>query len=184
MQEQNSSLTKDIIDMLIYVSVLVAVILLIHTFVGEQVKVRGTSMENTLLDEDRLFLEKISYNLDKPKRFDIVVFHPKNTSDKTYYIKRIIGLPGETIQIVDSKIYINNVLLEENFGKEDMIDPGIAGQGILLSEDEYFVLGDNRNNSTDSRFPSVGAVTLDSIQGKAWLRILPISQFGILEHQK
>ena len=101
----------------------------------------------------------------------------------TYYIKRIIGLPGETVQIADGTIYINGEVLEESYGREVMQDPGIAAEPITLGEDEYFVLGDNRNQSSDSRDPSVGLIHRDEIIGRAWLRIWPLNSFGILKHQ-
>ena len=92
----------------------------------------------------------------------------------TDYIKRVIGRPGETVRIdKDGHIYVNDELLEENYGKEVIEDPGIAEDGITLGKDEYFVLGDNRNNSSDSRDPDVGAVSKSQIKGKVWLRLRP-----------
>ena len=140
-------------------------------------------MNDTLQDGDNLILEKISYRFHDPERFDIIVFrfaHSKNT----YYIKRIIGLPGETVQIVGDDIYINGELLEEDYGKEPMQDAGRAAQPITLGEDEYFVLGDNRNNSSDSRSASVGNVERSQIVGRAWLRIWPLNKIGFINHRQ
>lgn len=183
MEEKKVNYVKEIIDTVIYFAILFLVVLLIHTFIGEQIKVRGSSMESTLQQGNRLILEKVTYRMDSPKRFDIIVFHPKNASKDVYYIKRIIGLPNETVQIIDSRIYINGEVLEESFGNNPIEQAGIASEPIVLLEDEYFVLGDNRNNSSDSRNPSVGVVSLDSIEGRAWIRIWPFNEIGKLRHQ-
>ncbi|MBQ5375559.1 MAG: signal peptidase I, partial [Lachnospiraceae bacterium] len=98
--------------------------------------------------------------------------------------KRIIGLPGETVRIdTDGKIYVNEALLDENYGYETIEDPGRAIETLVLGEDEYFVLGDNRNNSRDSRDPMVGNISRDRIVGKAFIRIYPFDKFGVLKHQ-
>ena len=140
-------------------------------------------MEYTLSDGDNLIVDKISYRFSEPKRFDIIVF-PFQYADETYYIKRVIGLPGETVRIDDEgNIYINGEILDENYGREVIEWPGRAYEEITLAPDEYFVLGDNRNNSSDSRDPSVGNIRKNDIIGRAWVRIWPLSEFGILKHQ-
>lgn len=142
-------------------------------------------MENTLHNGDNLIVDKLSYRFHDPERFDIIVF-PFQYQANTYYIKRIIGLPGETVQIMeDGSIYINDEKLEEAYGRE-VIQPetiGRAAEPIVLGEDEYFVMGDNRNNSSDSRTDIVGNIKREDIIGKAWLRIWPLSDFGVLKHQ-
>ena len=168
--------------MLIYIGVVLGVTFLIITFVGQRTHVSGESMKNTLDHGDQLIVDKITYRFRDPERFDIIVF-PFHYKENTYYIKRIIGLPGETVQIVDGTIYINGQVLKESYGREVMQDPGIAAEPITLGEDEYFVLGDNRNQSSDSRDPSVGLIHRDEIIGRAWLRIWPLDSFGILKHQ-
>ena len=140
-------------------------------------------MESTLQNGDNLIVDKISYRFSDPKRFDIVVF-PFQYEEDTYYIKRIIGLPGEIVQIdTDGVIYINGEVLHESYGLEVIKDPGRAIEPITLGEDEYFVMGDNRNNSTDSRTELVGNVKRSELIGKAWVRIYPFSKFGKLRHQ-
>ncbi len=178
-----SSYGKDIRDMLIYFTLIIAAALLIHNFVGQQIEVSGSSMESTLHNEDHLILEKISYEKGDPKRFDIIVFRPYEDDKKTYYIKRVIGLPGETVQIIGSDIYINGEILKEDYGNALIEDAGIAGEPIKLNRGEYFVLGDNRNNSKDSRNPVVGVVSRKSILGRAWVRIWPLNDFEVLKHQ-
>ena len=181
-EEGKISPLKELLSMLIYIGVVLGVTFLIITFVGQRTHVSGESMENTLDNGDQLIVDKITYRFQDPERFDIIVF-PFHYKENTYYIKRIIGLPGETVQIADGTIYINGEVLEESYGREVMQDPGIAAESITLGEDEYFVLGDNRNQSSDSRDPSVGLIHRDEIIGRAWLRIWPLNSFGILKHQ-
>lgn len=134
-------------------------------------------------NNDQLILDKISYRFSEPKRFDIIVF-PFQYKENTYYVKRVIGLPGETVQIdLEGNIYINGEILEEDYGKEKINFPGLAVEPITLGDDEYFVMGDNRNNSSDSRDPSVGNIRRSNIIGKAWVRIWPLNKFGVLKHQ-
>ncbi|MBR6316271.1 MAG: signal peptidase I, partial [Lachnospiraceae bacterium] len=151
---------------------------LLMTYVVQRTVVEGESMENCLSDGDNLLVDKLTYRTHEPKRFDVVVF-PYAYDAKTYYIKRIIGLPGETVYIdADGAIYINEEKLEENYGNEVIFDGGLATGFVFLGSDEYFVLGDNRNHSTDSRDPSVGPVKRDDIIGRAAFRIWPFSKFG------
>ena len=165
-------------EVVVCVSVAFGLSAVFNHFIGTNTVVEGSSMEAALQNEDNLFVDKISYRFSEPERFDIVVFPFDN---ETYYIKRIIGLPNETVQIINKKIYINGVELEENYGLEQMDDAGIAIQEIQLGEDEYFVLGDNRNHSTDSRFREVGNVKRDEIIGQAVFRWLPVENFGTLD---
>lgn len=179
---QNVDMKKEILSWVFYIGFVLVLTWVIITFVGQRTRVDGRSMENTLHNGDNLIVEKLSYRFSDPKRFDIIVFPP--TGKKEYYIKRIIGLPGETVQIdEDGNIYINGELLEENYGKETIQNPGRAAQPITLGDDEYFVMGDNRNNSKDSRSEEVGNVKRSQIIGRAWLRIWPLNQFGLLKHQ-
>ena len=174
---------KEILNTSIYLLVVLCAAYLIITYVGQRTQVSGSSMETTLSDGDNLLVDKITYRFSEPKRFDIIVF-PFQYDTDTYYIKRIIGMPGETVQIdYDGNIYINGSLLEESYGREVIQNPGRAAEPITLGEDEYFVMGDNRNNSSDSRDPSVGNIHRKDIIGRAWVRIWPFSKFGVLKHQ-
>ena len=182
-EEDNKSYPLlELAGMLVYIIIVLAVTFLFITFVGQRTHVSGESMENTLDDGDQLIVDKITYRFKDPERFDIIVF-PFHYKENTYYIKRIIGLPGETVQIADGLIYIDGEVLQESYGREVIQDPGLAAEPITLGEDEYFVLGDNRNQSSDSRDPSVGLIHRDEIVGRAWLRIWPLDSFGILKHQ-
>ena len=180
---KKKSIGREILSWVVYIAIIFGLTMLIVTFVGQRTMVDGNSMLNTLEDKDNLIVDKISYRFTDPKRFDIIVFPYKHAEKKTYYIKRIIGLPGETVQIVDGKIYINGEVLEEDYGREVMESSGVAANPITLGDDEYFVLGDNRNNSKDSREPSVGNIKRDDIVGRAWVRIWPLNKIGFLKHQ-
>lgn len=174
---------REILNTSLYLlGVLCLVYLVIH-FVGQRTQVQGSSMEPALSEGDNLIVDKLSYRFHDPERFDIIVF-PFLKQEETFYIKRIIGLPGETVQIdEEGNIYVNGELLEEGYGKEVIADPGRAIEPVELGGDEYFVLGDNRNNSVDGREPSVGNIRRENIIGRAWLRIWPLSKFGIIRHR-
>lgn len=180
---KTKQILKEAVSTVLYILIVLAATWLVITFVGQRTQVNGSSMEPTLSDHDNLIVDKISYRFKDPERFDIIVF-PFQYEEDVYYIKRIIGLPGETVFIdTDGTIYIDGKVLTESYGKEVILSPGRAGEPITLGEDEYFVLGDNRNNSSDSRDPSVGNIHRDRIVGKAWVRIWPFHKFGVLKHQ-
>lgn len=188
-QEENSSseekvsaktVLKDIVELSVYFLVVLAVSFFIVNFVGQRTVVDGSSMNPTLTDGDNLVVDKLSYRFHDPERFDIIVF-PYQHEARTYYIKRIIGLPGETIYVdPDGNIFIDDVLLEEHYGKDIIKDGGRASTPITLEDDEYFVMGDNRNNSCDSRDYMVGNIKKDIIIGRAIVRIYPFNQIGLV----
>ncbi len=163
----------------LYLLLVFALTLFIVKFVAQRTVVVGSSMEPTLQNADNLIVNKFLYRFSEPKRYDVVVF-PYKYEKKTYYIKRIIGLPGETVRIdALGNIYINEVLLDDDiYGAEVINDPGMALMGVQLGEDEYFVMGDNRNHSSDSRSPSVGKINKKDIIGKAVFRIFPFKKWG------
>ena len=180
--ERPRSLLREIISFAGYVVFVVLFTYIIVTYVGQRTEVVGSSMYPTLHDGDNLLVDKISYRFTDIERFDIIVFEYQH-EENVYYIKRIIGLPGETVQITDGNIYINGEILEEDYGYEVMESAGLAAEPVTLGENEYFVLGDNRNDSTDSRDPRVGNITRDIIVGKAFVRIYPFDAIGFLKHQ-
>ena len=175
-------LVREVLGTVAYlVAVFVLIFLIIH-FVGQRTVVNGSSMENTLSNGDNLIIDKISFRFRDPERFEVVVFpHVEGDGSTSYYIKRIIGLPGERVRIdEDGVIYINGEVLVENYGRE-VIQPdriGRAADEITLGDDEYFVLGDNRNNSEDSRYSAVGNLSRDQLIGRAWVRIYPFDEMG------
>ena len=175
------NIVKELLSLIVYIGIVVLFCFFIINYVGCRSLVDGSSMEPNLHDGDNLWVDKLSYNIGDPKRFDVIVF---NYDEDTTYVKRIIGMPGETIRIdQNGNIYINEMMLVEHYGKEVILPTNIgrASQSILLGEDEYFVLGDNRNNSQDSRLASVGNVSREDIVGKAVFRIYPLSDIGIVD---
>jgi signal peptidase I len=182
-QEDEGSILKELGGWILYILIIVGLTYLIITFVGQRTRVSGSSMETTLSDGDNLIVDKLSYRFQEPKRYDIIVF-PYQHEENTFYIKRIIGLPGETVQVVDGYTYVNGEILSSDvYGAEVMDSPGIAAQPIELGEDEYFVLGDNRNHSSDSREASVGVLKREHLIGKAWVRIYPFDSVGVIRHE-
>ena len=183
LEEKERGIFSTIFGWLVYILILIGLTYLIITYVGQRTRVSGHSMETTLSDGDNLIVDKLSYRFKDPKRYDIVVF-PYKYEENTYYIKRIIGLPGETVQVIDGYAYIDGQQLTSDiYGTEIMDSPGIAAEPITLGEDEYFVLGDNRNHSSDSRDPSVGILHREDLIGKAWVRIYPFDKMGVIRHE-
>lgn len=179
----SKSIMKELLNNSLFLLFVLIVTLLLVKYVAQRTTVSGSSMEPMIHDGDSLIVDKITYRFGDPERFDIIVF-PFEYQQDTYYIKRIIGLPGESVRIdEDGNIYINGEILEEHYGAEVIKDPGNAYNEVILREDQYFVLGDNRNNSSDSRNPAVGLIHRDNIVGRAWLRIFPFDSFGFIRHQ-
>lgn len=180
-ESKKRRILKEILSNSLFLLAVFVTTLLLVKYVGQRTVVIGSSMEDTLSDQDNLIVDKISYRLTEPKRFDIIVF-PFSQADETYYIKRVIGLPGETVRIdFDGNIYINDEILDEDYGTEVIIDPGTAAEEITLGQDQYFVLGDNRNHSSDSRSAQVGLIEKSKIIGRAWIRIYPFDKFGSID---
>ncbi|MFI3238228.1 MAG: signal peptidase I [Lachnospiraceae bacterium] len=175
---------KELLSLFWHIILAWAVAYLIVNFVGTLSIVDGSSMYDTLEDGEHLWIDKLSYTFGEPERFDIVVFPFHSEGEDVYYIKRIIALPNETIYIdEEGQIFIDDVLLEEDYGYETIdVDKRIrAATPITLGEDEYFVMGDNRNNSGDSRYEIVGNISGDELLGKAILRVWPLNAIGLVE---
>ena len=177
------NIVKELLSLIIYIGLVVLLCYFVINFVGCRSRVDGSSMNPTLEDGDNLWVDKLSYRFGNPKRFDVIIF---NYDEDTTYVKRIIGLPGETVRIdQDGHIFINDQLLKEDYGKEVILPTnlGRASQPVVLGEDEYFVLGDNRNNSKDSRSADVGVVHGKDFVGRAWMRIWPFEKIGWIRHE-
>ena len=169
---------RSILSNVLYIAAVLLLSFLIVRYIGQRTEVIGSSMVPTLQDGNQLITDKISYRFRKPERFEIIVF--PHEPGHEYYIKRIIGLPGETVEIRDDgMIYINGEVLEENYGFGDTYPDELAGP-VELGADEYFVLGDNREVSLDSRYPEVGNIPRKIIIGRAWLQLYPFNKFGLL----
>lgn len=150
-------------------------------YFGQRVSNVGDSMKPVLYNGDRVLVNRIVYNASRPKRNDVIVFKPNGNVNSHYYIKRIIGLPGETIEIKNGEIYINDKKISEKIKTTEIEDAGIAAEPFKIGGNEYFVLGDNRKSSEDSRMADIGTVEKDEIYGKAWLIISPSKNFGFVK---
>lgn len=153
----------------------------ILTFVGERTRVSGFSMEPYLHDGDQVVLDKLTYRFRSPKRYEIVVF-PGPGDGTRFFVKRIIGLPGETVEIVRGHVYVNGKKVTD-YSKDHRTGRGDLTGPVHLKEDEYFVLGDNRNNSEDSRYYEVGPVTRRELKGRIIFRLYPWKNAGLLKEQ-
>lgn len=158
---------REVFSYLFWIFVVSFVAFVFVLIFGMRTSMIGVSMEPTLYNSQEVFINKLSYLIMSPGRGDVIVFQPNGNENSHYYIKRVIGLPGETVQIRNGAIYIDGELLEE-YTFDKIETEGLAETPYLLGEDEYFVLGDNRNNSEDSRSGNIGAVHRDYIIGQAW----------------
>lgn len=141
----------------------------------------GQSMETTLADGDVVLINTLNYRVGSPKRGDVVAFKPNGSEASYVHIKRVVGLPGETIQIKDGMIYINGTVFLEKTDFPAMNNAGLASEPITLGVKEYFVLGDNRNDSEDSRYADIGLVNSDYIEGKVYFRLFPSETAGFIK---
>ena len=158
---------KEIIVWLLLIVLTITASYFITTNVFVKTAVAGVSMEPTLMEGQVVIVNKIEYYLKSPRRNDVIVYKQSNREHSYYEIKRVIGLPGEKVKIKNGIIYINDEALKEKVKTETIENAGLAEEGIKLDDNEYFVLGDNRNDSEDSRFASVGNVLKNEILGKA-----------------
>ena len=160
-------------------AVIIAAYLLVYFF-GQRRTNIGPSMDTTLSGGDEVLINILSYQMKGPSRGDIISFKPNANSSSRSSIRRVIGLPGETVQIIDGMIYIDGKVFLEKKDYPAIISPGMAEEPIRLEVDEYFVLGDNRNNSEDSRNAQIGLVTSSMIEGRAWFILRPGEHRGLI----
>lgn len=159
------------------IAIAVILVLLIFNFVGQKTNVVGKSMEPTLYDGDQLIIDKLSYRFGEVERFDIIVFPYE---PKLYYIKRVIAMPGEEVKIEDGQVYVDDAVIDDAYGFDIIREYG-NNLPLVVPEGEYFVMGDNRNKSSDSRYTDVGTIDKEDIIGKAIVRLWPMTSFGALE---
>ena len=178
-QSRRKSPAQIILGWLFFIFMLILLCFLVVYLSGHSTKVAGSAMYPALADGDSILIDRISYRFFKPARFDIVVF-PARYQEDVYYIRRIIGLPGETVQITDGTILVNGEALDDKFGFGTIDNPGLARTQVVLGEGEYFVLGDNRNESSDSREPIIGNIREDGIIGRAILRMGQLRRLALL----
>lgn len=178
----NPKIIKDILEMLVGSAVAVFLAFVLIFSAGMRTSVVGNSMEPVLYNGQEILMNRLIYRISTPKRGDVIVFLPNGNQNSHFYVKRVVGLPGETVQIRDGSVYIDGVLLAEDESLDKIADPGIAQNELQLASDEFFVLGDNRNSSEDSRSGNIGAVKKDTIIGKAWFHLAVEDQpMGLIE---
>lgn len=175
--EEEQKRLRLIVNWIVDVAVVISIAWFAVFALGTQVRISGQSMSPAIESEDLVLMNRLTYRLHKPERFDIVVFE---RGDKRYNIKRVIGLPGETVQVIDGLLYIGGKRLNADHGLDKVALAGLAKQPITLGDNEYFLLGDNRDSSEDSRFANVGNIKRGQIKGKVWFRISPLKRFGFL----
>ncbi len=164
----------------LYILIILLLTLIIKGVALQRTVVSGDSMEHTLSDGDSLLVDKLTYRFREPERFDVIVF-PYSVSDKVYYVKRIIALPGETVQIREGVIMVDSHVLPYKYNRDVIMNAGVASTEITLNDHEYFVMGDNVNDSVDSRSYDVGNIDRSMIIGKVFLRLRPFKKFGVIE---
>lgn len=147
---------------------------------GRKVEVAGESMKPTILNGDTVLVNRLVYVISSPKKNDVVAFLPSGNLSAKYSVKRVIGVPGDKIQIKNGYVYINDEAYDDVVLNADSIkDAGLATNEMILGKDEYFLLGDNRNNSEDSRYATIGNVSKNEIFGKTWIDV-SFGRFGLL----
>ncbi len=173
-KNRSSSVIRSLLEWGLFILAVLLITFILSRYFIERVRVRNHSMEHTLEDGDSVMIDKISYHFKDPERFDIIVFRQNGTGEEL--IKRVIGLPSETVQIVNGKFLINGEEITDVAGLDAPEYGGIAESPVKLSVGEYFVVGDNRKESIDSRFDQVGIVPSTKITGRMFMRLLPIGR--------
>lgn len=176
----NMPLFKEILSWIGEIAIVILIAYVCISFFGIRTSAVGSAMEETLENGDQLLINRFVYVIGKPKPGDVVVFLPGGNEKSHYYVRRIIATPGDTVQIRQGAVYVNDALYDEKVDVASMEEAGLAAEPVRLGEDEYFVLGDNRNNSEDSRSANIGNVKKEYIQGKAWFRFSSLGDMGFI----
>ena len=177
-EKPKKSMKQEIFEWVMVFVVAAALAFVVRTFIFEPVRVDGSSMLNTLTDSDFMIATKFDYLLGDPERFDIVICDYPNTDDGMYRVKRVIGLPGETIELRAGELYVNGEHVAQDF---DMTENETYFGPLTVPEGCYFVMGDNRNNSKDSRSPMVGPLKRSEIKGHVRCVVFPFSRMQWIE---
>ncbi len=177
----NTKLLKEIGIWAGEILLVMAIAVMLVSFVGFRITVVGASMSPTLESGDEILVNRFKYKIFSPKQNDLIVFLPNGNEKSHYYIKRVIAGPGDKVQIKDGVVYVNGEQFAEKASVSNIENALLAEDEITVGEDEYFVLGDNRNNSEDSRYASIGNVKKEYIVGKAWFVVSPWEKFGFLK---
>ena len=177
----NLPLVREVLSWIVELVVVIGLAYVLVSFFGIRTNVVGQAMEQTLENDDDILVNKFAYIISKPKQGDVIVFLPNGNKKSHYYVRRVVAVQGDTVQIKDGALYVNDELYKESTDVASMEDAGIASDAVKLEKDEYFVLGDNRNNSEDSRYANIGNVKRDYIIGKAWFRFSGLGSFGTIK---
>ena len=167
----NMKLFKEVSLWIIEIAIVMTIAYVSVSYFGVKTSVVGSAMESTLNNGDHVLINRFVYMVSHPKQGDVIVFFPNGNEKSHYYIRRVMAVPGDKVIVKDGVLYVNDKAFEESSDVAAMEDAGIASEEIVLGEDEYFVLGDNRNNSEDSRYAHIGNVKSEYIVGRAWYRI-------------
>lgn len=177
----NIPIIKEVITWVVEIAIVLGIAFVFVYYIGMRTSVVGQSMTPVLKNNQEILINRFIYLLTDPRPNDIIVFLPNGNEKSHYYVKRVIGTPGDTVQIQEGTVFVNGEPFEEAVETDAILDAELAGEEILLGEDEYFVLGDNRNNSEDSRYANIGNVKKQHIIGKAWFITSPYEDFGFIK---
>ena len=177
----NIPIIKEVITWVVEIAIVLGIAFVFVYYIGMRTSVVGQSMTPVLKNNQEILINRFVYLLTDPKPNDIIVFLPNGNEKSHYYVKRVIAVPGDTVQIKDGAVYVKGELFEEKTQEEAIENAMMAENEILVGEDEYFVLGDNRNNSEDSRYASIGNVKKEHITGEAWMIVFPWDRIGLLK---
>ena len=173
-------LFKEVMSWVIECAIVIFIAYTLVTFFGCRTTVVGNAMNDTLTNEEQILVNRFVYNVSSPKQGDVIAFLPNGNEKSHYYVRRVVACPGDTIQIKEGVVYVNGEAYQEKITVASIEDAGVASEEIKLGDDEYFVLGDNRNNSEDSRLANIGNVKKSYIIGKAWLYFKSIGNMGFI----
>lgn len=176
----NVPLVKEIALYAMQVLIVIGLAFLFVYYFGMRTRVIGNSMSPQYNDGEWLLTNKFAYIFSEPKQNDIVIFLPNGNEKSHYYVKRVVATPGDTVRITNGILYVNGQIFEEEIQTELMDYAGLVENEIKLEKDEYFVLGDNRNNSEDSRYANIGLVKKEYIVGKAWFLLFPLKKMKLI----
>ena len=176
----NMPLFKEVMSWVIECAIVIFIAYTLVTFFGCRTTVVGNAMNDTLTNEEQILVNRFVYNVSSPKQGDVIAFLPNGNEKSHYYVRRVVACPGGTVQIKDGKVYVNGEVYQEKIMVASIEDAGVASEEIKLGDDEYFVLGDNRNNSEDSRLANIGNVKKSYIIGKAWFYFKSIGNMGFI----
>ena len=180
-KDVNFPLLKEIFSWIIEIAIVLMMAFVLVYFIGMRTSVVGQSMSETLENGDQILVNRFMYKVIGPKANDVIVFLPNGNEKSHYYVKRVIGVPGDTVQIKNGRIYVNGTEFTEKVDVASIEDAGLAADAVTLGDDEYFVLGDNRNNSEDSRYANIGNIKREYIIGKAWFVISTGDRLGFIK---